>query len=389
MAVEQDDLVTPPQAGSVRRSTRWSASLLVITLLVIVAIALRMGRPASDQIAAGSPSPAATSVPPTTVGGPVGENATPPPSIGAEPTLDPQSVAQCEVDDLALDAGGWAGATGSMAGGATLINVSIEPCRVAGRPGVKLLAKGGKVIATGSAAAPGDVVVLLPGNVANVTTVWRNWCGDPPSWPVSVRLSLFETAGALQAEVVAWSQPGVIGAPIPNAVPRCDMTSAPSTIDADALGAPEPREPGTEPQACTTGVLAAYLGPWGAAAGTSYANLVVLNRAGTACSLMTSPPLELRDAEGTLLATAERWVDAESTFELPAGWAALTTIGFADWCLAPPKLPFRFVLHIGTGQLAVGPTSAGSEIGTPTCNSAPATPPPNLGYDGPFLVPAQ
>lgn len=79
--------------------------------------------------------------------------------------------------------------------------------------------------------------------------------------------------------------------------------------------------------------------------------------------------------------------DSDTTFVLPAGWAALTTIGFSNWCVAPPKLPFRFDLLVGSAQLKLGPTSERSAIGSPDCMSAPETPPPSLGYTGPFRVP--
>jgi hypothetical protein len=277
-----------------------------------------------------------------------------------------------------------------MGGGATLINMSLGPCSIAGKPGVELFANDGAVIAMGAPASPGPVVVLLPGGNAGVITVWSNWCRDTHPRDIVLRLSLLDWDRELLTPIVLWRQPGVLGGPGPDSVPRCDLPNGPSTIGVPELWAtPQPPEGGYLPENCTTVGLSAHLGGWGAAAGTSYANVVVFNQSGVDCLLATSPPLELRDASGGLRATGERWANPDTTFVLPADWAAISMIGFADWCVAPPKLPLRFDLRIGDGQLAIAPTSARPEIGTPGCNSAPATPPPSLGYTGPFVLPGR
>ncbi|TME11884.1 MAG: DUF4232 domain-containing protein [Chloroflexi bacterium] len=355
-----------------RRDPFGAFALIVVALIAISALALGLDRVTNRRtVASSSPSAA-----------PIVE-ATARPTIESEPTPVPASVAPCSPDDVALAAGGWSGATGSMGGGASLINVSIDPCSIDGMRAVDLLANDGGLIATGTAATPGPVVVLVPGGVASVITVWSNWCGDPRPRALVLRLSLLDWDRGLLAPVVNW--PGSGGS-----VPRCDTPNAPSTIGVpEPWATPQPPDGGSLPEACTTARLSGYLGGWGVAAGTSYANVVVFNQGGVDCFLATSPALELRDASGSLLATGERWTDPDSTFVLPAGWAAIGTIGFAGWCVAPPKLPFRFDLRIGDGQLAIAPTSARSEIGTPTCNSAPATPPPSLGYTGPLVLPGQ
>ena len=231
-------------------------------------------------------------------------DATPPPSAEPEPepTIDPMSVASCTADDLAMSAGGWGGATGSMAGGAALVNVSVEPCRIGGKPVVELFSKKGAAIAESSRAeaVAGPTVVLESGGVADVITVWMNWCGDPPVRPLFLRLSLPDGGGSLESEVREWDRGTT-------SLPRCDLANAPSTIGVpEPFSAPEPSSGDAEPAACTAGVLTAYLGGWGAAAGTSYANVVVLNVGGLDCLLATSPVLELRDAGGKMLATGER-----------------------------------------------------------------------------------
>ena len=356
-----------------RRDPSRTAALIVIALVAISAAVLGLDRVTSRRpsTVSNSPSPA--------------PNAT----MESTPTPVPLSVAPCSPDDLALEAGGWSGATGSMAGGAGLINMSIDPCSIAGWPKVDLLAND-TVIAMGTPASPGPAVALLPGDFAGVITVWSNWCGDAHPGDLVLRLSLLDWDRELVAPVVLWRQPGVIGGPAQDSVPRCDEPNAPSAIGVPQPWAtPQAPDGGYVPESCTTVGLTAYLGSCGVAAGTSYANVVVFNQSGFDCLLATSPPLELRDTNGRLLTSAERWANPESTFLLPAGWAAISTIGFADWCVAPPRLPFRFDLRIGDRQLTIAPTSARSEIGIPNCNSAPATPPPSLGYTGPFALPGQ
>lgn len=364
----------------VRPNRSRTLTLIVIALVAISALVLGLDRVTSGRSTAASPSPSAASN-----ASPLESlvEATSPPSNQPEPTVVPLSVAPCSPDDLALTAGGWSGATGSMGGGATLINISIDPCSIAGKPEVELLANDGAVIAIGTPASAGPIVVVLPGGVAGVITVWSNWCGANPPRALFLRVSLLNWDAGLMAPVAEWAGSG-------GSVPRCDTPNAPSAIGVpQPFAAPEPPGGGYQPDACTTAGLDAYLGGWGAAAGTSYANVVVFNRNGVDCLLATSPPLELRDPGGSLLATGERWGNPDSTFDLPAGWAAITMIGFADWCVAPPKLPLRLDLRVGAGQLAIVPTSARSAIGIPTCNSAPATPRPSLGYTGPFDLPSQ
>ena len=112
----------------------------------------------------------------------------------------------------------------------------------------------------------------------------------------------------------------------------------------------------------------------------------MFNQAGVACVLDGSPPLELRDANGKLLATGEAWPDA-APVDLTAGQAASTFIGFADWCLPAPKLPFQFDVRIGGERVAVRTTSSHSVIGTPACESHPRSSRPDLFYSGPFALP--
>src|SRR5204863_9951915 len=153
-------------------------------------------------------------------------DATPPPPATPEPTADPRMLPICTSRDLILTASGWGGATGSMAGGASVINLGSNPCTVSGKPGIELLDSHGTVIARGVAAEPSPtspLVVLATGGVAGVTVVWSNWCVGPPPRPLHIRLSIPEGGGDLTTAVR--DAPGV-----PGEVPRCDSPGSGSTF---------------------------------------------------------------------------------------------------------------------------------------------------------------
>jgi hypothetical protein len=380
--MERDDSVEPQKSDPAGRRPRRSGTLIVFGIVGFLALAVGFDRLLLNASGNAQSSQATGSVPTSPVAGASPRsNLTEPPTPDPEPTLDATRVAPCVADDLAMAAGGWGGATGSMAGGATLINVTSEPCRIAGKPALELRAKSGVVIAGGFPASPGEPVVLRPGGVASVITVWGNWCDDPPARPLRLHLSLLDGAGTLAAEVHDWDMTTA-------SVPRCDAPSEPSTIGAPLpFAAPELDSGGVANGPCAAGDLESFLGGWGAAAGTGYAPVVILNRSGETCSITTSPDLELRDADGMLLATGEPRLDGDSTLDLAAGTTAISSVGFANWCQAVPALPLRFDLLIGGEQVRIVPISVGSEFGLPFCNSAPQTPPPSLFWSDPFALP--
>jgi hypothetical protein len=366
-----------------------AVALNMATVIAVVVgavfVGLVVGQLAAIRTVGPSPSATPSETPEASL--PIGVipwiNATPAPSPTPEPTPDPLSLPECTSADLALDAGGWGGATGSLAGGAVVINVSSNPCRVGGRPALGLFAKKGDAIAGGGAAesgTAGDAVVLSPGGVASIITVWSNWCGAPPPRPLFLSLSLANGGGHLAAMIRE------IGPSSADEVPRCDAPGAGSTIGVPLpFSAPEPSAGGYQPQACRADELAAYSGDWGAALGTSYTTLVVLNVGGFDCLLETAPSLEVRDADGRMLAVAqsEPPPSSASTSMLSSGWAAVTRLAFANWCSTPPALPLQLDLVIGSTQVKV---AARSEIPVPACMSTPQTP-PTFAYDGPLAVP--
>ena len=300
------------------------------------------------------------------------------------PTIDPSSVLPCDGRLVAVAAGGWSGATGSLAGGITVINLSTDTCRVAGRPFLRLLARNGERVAQSGDPEDGDPVALLPGGVASATIVWSNWCGElPPIGPLSLDVRLPGILGASQVEVLPWDNQGTSGR-----APRCDVEGEPSTIGtAVELEAPEPADANeTTSGVCPPEGLLAYGGAWGAAAGTSYETVVVFNISGEACDLPASPAIQLLDADGMRLATARAQAGA-GTILLPSGRAAITSLGFADWCLPEPKIPFAFALRFEDALVEIVPTSALSTIGVPRCQSDPPAAGPDLFFADPFALP--
>jgi hypothetical protein len=354
----------------------------VLAAVTVVALALVVGISTTS-------TPSASALPSTSPNATQGSpalglipwiDATPSPSPTPEPTPDPRTLPACTPDDLVLTAGGWGGATGSLAGGANVLNVTSTSCTVGGKPGVELLDNRGNVLALGAGepASESDLVVLPPGGVAGVIIVWGNWCGDPPARPLQVRVSLPIGGGALLAAIDD-TAPGS-----PGALPRCDSPGGGSTFGVPLpFAPPEPSAGGYQPEVCPFDALTAYLGTWGAAAGTSYATLAVLNRGSVDCLLPSSPTFELRDSAGARLLAAEA-TSSTPPILLPSGWAAIGDIGYADWCTPPPATPLQADLVVGSARLAI---VARSEIPVPPCMADPATPPPTLFYETPLTIP--
>jgi hypothetical protein len=313
-------------------------------------------------------------------------DATPAPSPTAEPTADPLSLLACQSGDLALVAGGWGGATGSLAGGIELINVSANACRVVAKPSVELLDAAGRLIAAPAAGwNPGsEIVALAAGGSAGGILVWSNWCLPPPSLPLRVRATVDRGATPLTAEVRAW-EPGATG------VPRCDAPLGGTSVGvATPLVAPGPPSGGAGTAACAPADLVAFSGVWGAGLGTSYATLVMFNASDVDCAVPTTPNLELRDANSTFLASTGAAPASSQAVILPSNGTARASLAFADWCVAPPVLPLHLDLLFGptrvpvNAQPVVAPEVA---IPVPPCMADPATPPPGFDYNEPFTVP--
>jgi Protein of unknown function (DUF4232) len=384
---------TPVRAGRPRASTSAlgglrSAALVVVTIGFVAGAFVVWGGAGPRPTPTPNPSlsPSQSAIGPTSAVGVIPWiDATPAPSPTPEPTPDPASLAVCQPVDLVLVAGGWGGATGSLAGGVELLDVSQNPCHIGGPYAVELLDASGAVIAAGGA-GPGsgtDLVALAPGGGVTATMVWSNWCAAPPPMPLHVRLTLPGAAAPLTAEVR--ERAGGL------AVPRCDAPGSASAIGVPTpFAPPEPSSGGYQPEACSPGSLVAFSGRWGFGLGTAYADMVVLNDGSADCAIAATPTLELRDAHDALLASSKPAPDAHVGLTLPLAWTAVGSIAFADWCTAAPTLPLHLDLLIGATPVLVAaqpPVGSEAAIPVPACNSAPLSPAPVFTYNEPLAIP--
>lgn len=366
----------------------WAAVLVVVIGVTIGSIVLRYGT------AGPSPSPTSSGPQPSVALGVIPWiDATPAPTAQPDATPDAASLPGCTVQDLALVAGGWGGATGSMAGGATLINLSTNPCRIWNPLSAQLSDATGAVIARlnpaiSSGGGSGARAIPTGGEVAGIV-VWMNWCDAAPKLPLKMTIYVIDNP----EKTVSIDTPS-ISADVRDregeaGTPRCDAPGAGSSVGAVSFDPPEPSVGGYEPQPCDASGLAAFSGAWGAGLGSEYANLVIYNDSGVDCHIPTSPTVELRDAHGALLASAAPWPDSPPTLVLPAGWTAAARIQYADWCISPPALPLRIDLVVSPPSVLQVAHSDGdaTAIPVPGCISAPATPSPAFNYDTPFAVP--
>ena len=135
----------------------------------------------------------------------------------------------------------WQGATGSLAGGISLVNTGSTACALPGSARVQLVDARGQVLPVTERQAsdlcqapqnttgcqPQATVVVQSGQQATLRFVWQNWCGQMPIGPIALDVSL-------PAQSRPFSVPVVDAAGIPSvAAPRCVAPDSPSTL---ALG---------------------------------------------------------------------------------------------------------------------------------------------------------
>jgi Protein of unknown function (DUF4232) len=155
------------------------------------------------------------------------------------PTTD-AGVPPCAAADLAGTAR-WQGATGSLAGGLSLVNTGSSACALPGNAQLELVDAQGEVLPTTQQQAPDlcqapqdtagcpshTTVVVQSGEHATLRFVWQNWCGEPPVGPIAL-------------DVMFPTQPNPLSVPVVDpagkpstAAPRCNAPDSPSTL---ALG---------------------------------------------------------------------------------------------------------------------------------------------------------
>ncbi|MBI3751723.1 MAG: hypothetical protein HY263_08750 [Chloroflexi bacterium] len=357
-------------------SLRW-ASLAAAVALVAVLGSLVVGRTPAAPTGSPGGSPVASEGVPTTPPGAIAWIDEPYVIPTPEPTEPPSALPLCDPTRLAVVAGGWGGATGSAAGGVTIVNVSQVRCRLDPPIEAALRDAGGTVVASREPTARGsgsglEAIGLGEAGSAWAIVVWNNWCGAAaPPGPLELDLTMPAADGSggqlLRTEVKV-DEPGY-------STPRCDAPEAGSGLGVLQFQSTGEGSGGTDLKPCVAADLLAWSGDWGAAAGTWYSEIAVLNVSGVDCLFPAGPTVELRDASGDIAIASEAGgpLPSPATFVLPAGSSAGSWLAFANWCAAPPPLPLRADVVLGDSRLDVAPMpDEFATIPVPPCMGDPA-----------------
>jgi Domain of unknown function (DUF4232) len=350
-----------------------------VAVVAITAVAAGFGL-LGPSTSVSSPSPSPSTSASVSIASPTASATTP--SVMPSPTPGLTGYAPCAPEDLGFAAQGWGGATGTLVGGALLVNVSTNTCTIGGTPSVDLLDSAGKIIARGGAAksvSASTTLALTPGQVAMVDFVWQNFCGAAPSGVLTARLTLPGGAGTFSGPLH-----GPNGADVHA---RCDNAAAPSTV---LVPGPFTISAGSNPGGgpCTADQLLAFSGAWDFGLGSAVASLVIINlgqRAqGFDCQLPVAPVVELHDGSGALVTAAQAPLGASTTIALPAGQAAVASLGFTSWCSAQPTLPLSLEVVLGSSRI---PVISQAPIPVPGCGVPQSSAGPTLAFMAPLAVP--
>lgn len=153
-----------------------------------------------------SPSSGAIASPPSTPA----TSASPSSRPGASPSPTPASSASgaCGAVDLQGRILGWQGAAGSRIADVEITNIAARSCAVRGTPGLQLVDAGGRVLIDSATAGPsGEPHVaptdpeleLAPGGRLRTLVQTSNYCGDAPTLPIDIALTLPSGGGRFVA----------------------------------------------------------------------------------------------------------------------------------------------------------------------------------------------
>ena len=186
--------------------------MLLLGIMAAVVITRSPAGTKLNVVGPSTPYPASSSSPGTTL--PAA------PGTSPSPTAVPSTTPLCQAGDLQAQ-GSWQGATGSMAGGISLVNSGTGSCYVQGQPTIELFDQHGQrlSVVVSQAGSQAPRVLLAPqSRPASVLAQWFNWCGSDPG-PVVARVSLPSGAAFL-----------AVTPPI-GLIPRCNNAASPSTLD--------------------------------------------------------------------------------------------------------------------------------------------------------------
>jgi hypothetical protein len=148
-------------------------------------------------------------------------------------------------------------------------------------------------------------------------------------------------------------------------VAGCGATVSPSS--SGPAGASAAPSGASSVAACSTADIHASGGPWGGAAGSRGADVVVDYDGATSCLLPPRPVVAMFDATGTVVAQT-RPVVATDEPALSPGRAWSFTVLFSNWCNRAARLPLRPVVVLAGGEVAIGGLSLATSDDLPPCN---------------------
>ena len=129
--------------------------------------------------------------------------------------------------------------------------------------------------------------------------------------------------------------------------------------------------PATNVTGCTADALAVSGGPWGAAAGSRGADIVVANQGDVACTLTATAQVAIVDDTTAPIVQSDPSTDGGPTLE--PGESAAFTVLVGNWCDESAALPLHVIVRAADAGVQVqGIDLAATDL--PPCN-APGQPP--------------
>jgi hypothetical protein len=119
--------------------------------------------------------------------------------------------------------------------------------------------------------------------------------------------------------------------------------------------------------ACSSGDSHASGGPWGGAAGSRGADVIVTYDGATSCLLPPRPVVAMFDVTGTVVVQT-RPVVATDEPALSPGRSWAFSILLSNWCNRAVRLPLRPVVVLGTGALEISGLAMATTDDLPPCN---------------------
>jgi hypothetical protein len=148
-------------------------------------------------------------------------------------------------------------------------------------------------------------------------------------------------------------------------VASCAATTGPSPSPLVSAGGAPTGTPVVT--ACSKAEIHASGGPWGGAAGSRGADIVVAYDGATSCLLPPRPVVAMFDATGTVVAQT-RPVVATDEPALGPGRSWAFSILFSNWCDRAVRLPLRPVVVLQSGELPIAGLSVATNDDLPPCN---------------------